>query len=51
MSAILSGTLAVLMEELIFRGFIQNELERIYWLRNMWIFAGILFGLWHIPTD
>ncbi|RKY85363.1 hypothetical protein DRQ09_07385 [candidate division KSB1 bacterium] len=38
-------------EQLIFNGFIQNELERIFGIRYMWILAGILFGLWHVPSD
>jgi len=38
-------------EELIFRGFIQNELERLFGIKHMWIIAGLLFGLWHIPSD
>jgi membrane protease YdiL (CAAX protease family) len=50
-NVLIGGTLLVLTEEVIFRGFIQNELERIFGINYMWIIAGILFGLWHIPTD
>ena len=48
---LLGGTLLVITEEILFRGYIQNELERIFGIKYMWITAGILFGLWHIPTD
>lgn len=45
------GTLSGMMEDVVFIAFIQNELERIFSIRRMWIVAGILFGLWHVPTD
>lgn len=48
---LLAGTLLVITEEIIFRGFIQNELERIFGTKYIWIIVGILFGLWHVPTD
>ncbi|NIO48248.1 MAG: CPBP family intramembrane metalloprotease [Candidatus Aminicenantes bacterium] len=50
-SVFIGGMLLVITEEILFRGFIQNELERTFGIRYMWIIAGILFGLWHVPTD
>jgi membrane protease YdiL (CAAX protease family) len=50
-NVLIGGTLLVITEEVLFRGFIQNELERIFGIKYMWIIAGLLFGLWHIPTD
>lgn len=38
-------------EQLVFNGFIQNELERMFGIKYMWIIAGLLFGLWHVPSD
>ena len=50
-SVFIGGTLLVITEEILFRRFIQNELERTFGIRYMWIIAGILFGLWHVPAD
>jgi membrane protease YdiL (CAAX protease family) len=48
---LIGGTLLVVTEQVIFQGFIQNELERTFGIKWMWIIAGLLFGLWHLPTD
>lgn len=50
-NVLVGGTLLVITEEILFRGFLQNELERIFGIKRIWIIAGILFGLWHVPTD
>ena len=43
--------LQIFMEELFSKSLIQNELERIFGIKYMWIVAGILFGLYHVPLD
>jgi len=40
-----------LVEEVCFRGLIQTRLEELHGPILAWIIGGILFGLWHIPTD
>jgi membrane protease YdiL (CAAX protease family) len=48
---LIGGTILVITEEILFQGFIQNELERIFGIKYIWIIVGLLFGLWHLPTD
>ena len=48
---LVGGTILVITEEIVFRGFLQSELESLFGIKYTWILAGILFGLWHIPTD
>jgi len=39
------------LEEWESRSVYQTKMERVFGVKKAWIFAGILFGLLHIPTD
>lgn len=39
------------LEEFLFRGVIQSKLERALGQNKGWFYAGIVFGLIHIPTN
>lgn len=48
LSLIYNAILAVIFEEIIFRGFVWKELSNIKGEKFAYIFSSILFGLWHL---